>query len=365
MFTITSFKEKLAFLKLKKVWIPIIVFIEVCFFIYDIKSNPVLLIILFIHNSIIILFILTIPIILRFLLIIINKLPFLRLKKVWIPIILYADWVFIFIYDLNLNFILYLLLWNSIFIVVILLFTRFTFLRLKKVWIPLVITLWIVSFYWMNYYEHKNGCRLLLARNFPFMQCSMYFDFWDWILKPLILLYPTSDTPVDVSLEYSPWFSATYPEYNTIKKWWSVLAHPDGTLVDNSTHQDTYGLFWEGNPALNNYDLSKGFIVKGSELRNFLYTKLTDIGLNTKEKSDFIMYWYPKLQEYPYIQITFAGSDYTNTAKLNIFPTPDSLLRVFMIAKPLTEYREIPEQKLSKFERKWFSVIEWGGTIVQ
>lgn len=91
MFTITSFKEKLAFLKLKKVWIPIIVFIEVCFFIYDIKSNPVLLIILFIHNSIIILFILTIPIILRFLLIIINKLPFLRLKKVWIPIILYAD----------------------------------------------------------------------------------------------------------------------------------------------------------------------------------------------------------------------------------------------------------------------------------
>ncbi len=194
----------------------------------------------------------------------------------------------------------------------------------------------------------------------------MYFyHFGDGLYKPLILLYPPSDTLVDVSLEYSPWFSATYPEYNTIKKWWSVLAHPDGTLIDNSTHQDTYGLFWEGNPTLNNYDLSKWFIIKGTELRNFLYTKLTDIGLNTKEKSDFIMYWYPKLQEYPYIQITFAGSDYTDTAKLSISPTPDSLLRVFMVVKPLSEYKEIPEQKLKKFERSWFSVVEWGGAIVQ
>lgn len=64
------------------------------------------------------------------------------------------------------------------------------------------------------------------------------------------------------------------------------------------------------------------------------------------------MYWYPKLQEYPYIQITFAGSDYADTAKLSITPTPDSILRVFMVAKQLPEYREIPEQKFQTFERK-------------
>ncbi len=183
--------------------------------------------------------------------------------------------------------------------------------------------------------------------------------------KPLILLYPPSDTQVNISLEHAPWFSATYPEYDTTKRWWSVLAHPDGTLIDHWTNQDTYGLFWEGNPQSIQYDFSHGFVIKWSELRNFLYTKLTEIGLNTKEKSDFIMYWYPKLQEYPYIQITFAWSDYTDTAKLSISPTPDSLLRVFMVAKPLTEYRNIPPQQFQKFERKWFSVVEWGGTMVQ
>jgi len=47
------------------------------------------------------------------------------------------------------------------------------------------------------------------------------------------------------------------------------------------------------------------------------------------------MYWYPKLQDYQYVQIRFAGDEYTQLAKLNITPTPDSILRVFMVAKPL------------------------------
>lgn len=64
------------------------------------------------------------------------------------------------------------------------------------------------------------------------------------------------------------------------------------------------------------------------------------------------MYWYPKLQAYPYVQLTFAGKDYVDIAKLDITPTPNSLLRVFMVAKPLRKYRVIPEQKLEKFERK-------------
>ncbi|MBC7498566.1 hypothetical protein H7170_02880 [Candidatus Gracilibacteria bacterium] len=184
--------------------------------------------------------------------------------------------------------------------------------------------------------------------------------------KPLILLYPTSDTHVDISLSYIPGFSATFPEYYTPKKGWSVLAHPDGTLKDSRTNQDTYGLFWEGNGVDTSvFDLSKGFIVRGTDVRGFLYNKLTEIGLNTKEKSDFIMFWYPKLQGYPYVQITFAGKDYTDLAKLDINPKPDSLLRVFMIARPLTQYRDLPEQKLQKFERKGFSVVEWGGTIIE
>lgn len=225
-----------------------------------------------------------------------------------------------------------------------------------------------LGFFGLNYYENTNNCTFeYVAIDTQLLCISNYKrDLEDFgIKKPLILLYPTSDTLINVTLKYAPGFSATYPEYSSEKQGWSVQAHSDGTLKNFSSNQDTYGLFWEGNPWSTIYDLSKSFVIKWSELRNFLYNKLTEIGLNTKEKSDFIMYWYPKLQQYSYIQITFAGKDYTDTAKLNITPTPDSLLRVFMVAKPLSEYKEIPEQKLSKFERKWFSVVEWGGTIVQ
>lgn len=129
--------------------------------------------------------------------------------------------------------------------------------------------------------------------------------------------------------------------------------------MDYSTNQETYGLFWEGNPSDISFDLSKGFVIKGSEVREFLYAKLREIGLSTKEYSDFIMYWYPKLQDYPYVQLTFAGKDYTDKALLDITPKPDSLLRVFMVAKPLREYKEIPPQNFEKFERHGFSVVEW------
>jgi hypothetical protein len=63
------------------------------------------------------------------------------------------------------------------------------------------------------------------------------------------------------------------------------------------------------------------------------------------------MFWYPKLQNYKYIQITFAGKEYVERAKLNIIPTPDSLLRIFMVAKPLSEPINIPEQKIESFHR--------------
>lgn len=247
-----------------------------------------------------------------------------------------------------------------------------------KTWLIVSVIVLLVGtfgFLGMNYYEKINECTLEINIDEFLLECipkqcywgtSVFWCLKGWVDKPLIILYPNSDTHVQVKLEYASWFSATYPRYDVLKRWWSVLAHSDWTLRDFGTDQDTYGLFWEGNSVNSSlFDLSKWFMVRGADIRDFLYNKLTEIGLNTKEKSDFIMYWYPKLQKYPYVQLTFAGKDYTDLAKLDITPKPDSLLRVFMVAKPLIENKIIPEQKIQKFERKWFSVVEWGGTIVE
>ena len=58
-------------------------------------------------------------------------------------------------------------------------------------------------------------------------------------------------------------------------------------------------------------------------------------------------------------------SIYTNSAKLEITPNPDSVLRVFMAYKALDKKIEIEEPVIEPFERKGFTVIEWGGTEIK
>ena len=48
--------------------------------------------------------------------------------------------------------------------------------------------------------------------------------------KPLIYLYPTVDTKVNVKLGRSEALTSTYPKY---KDSWNVLAKPDGELIDD------------------------------------------------------------------------------------------------------------------------------------
>ena len=49
---------------------------------------------------------------------------------------------------------------------------------------------------------------------------------------------------------------------------------------------------------------------------------------------------------------------------LFINPKPDSLIRVFMKYKPLDKKINIPEEKLTTFDRVGFTVVEWGGTVI-
>lgn len=71
------------------------------------------------------------------------------------------------------------------------------------------------------------------------------------------------------------------------------------------------------------------------------------------------------MKENPYNLITFQNAIYTDNAKLDIKPEPDSILRVFMAFKPLAKPVTVREQILEPFVRQGFTVIEWGGTIIR
>jgi len=177
--------------------------------------------------------------------------------------------------------------------------------------------------------------------------------------KPVIYLYPEEETEVSVKLDYSGKFTSTYPEYNG---GWKVTAMPDGTLFDENG-REYYCLFWEG-VSKAEYDFSKGFCVPGDETMEFLEEALPKLGLSPKEANEFIIYWLPRMQGNEYNLISFQTDAYTSSAKLEIKPEPDTLIRVFMAWKPLDEFVEIEPQELSAPERKGFAAVEWGGAKI-
>ena len=178
--------------------------------------------------------------------------------------------------------------------------------------------------------------------------------------KPVIYLYPEQETTVSVSLDYAGTLTATYPAY---EDGWRVTAEPDGTLYDEDGNEYSY-LFWEGENNTD-YDFSTGFCVAGADTADFLREKLAEIGLTPREYNEFIVYWLPKMQDNPYNLISFQSEAYTDAAKLDIDPTPDSVLRVFMAWKPLGRPQTIEPQTFASFERNGFAVVEWGGCEVK
>ncbi|MBR6765672.1 MAG: hypothetical protein IKM06_04220 [Clostridia bacterium] len=175
--------------------------------------------------------------------------------------------------------------------------------------------------------------------------------------KPVIYLYPTKETNVSVKLDFDGDLRYTYPIYNG---GWNVVAKPDGTLNDPETNKEYYYLFWEGYSEFK-LDFSKGYCVKGEDTVKFLEKILSEMGLTPREYNDFIVYWLPHMQDNEYNLIAFQQENYTECAKLEISPSPDSVLRVFMAFLPLNEYVEIEAPEIKPFERNGFTVIEWGG----
>lgn len=180
------------------------------------------------------------------------------------------------------------------------------------------------------------------------------------VYKPVIYLYPEQETEVTVKLSLDGEFMYTYPEY---KDGWTVTAAPDGTLTDKNGSAYPY-LFWDA--KLNaEYDLSKGFCVKGEDTETFLRTTLAEMGLNQKETDGFIEFWLRFMKDNPYNVISFQTDAYTDAAKLTISPQPDTTIRVFMTWYASDNAVDIPAQEIVHAERSGFTAVEWGGQKIK
>lgn len=181
--------------------------------------------------------------------------------------------------------------------------------------------------------------------------------------KPIIYLYPTEETETSVKLLNDERITCSYPKY--IDEW-NVLAKPNGDLIDLDTGRQLYSLYYESE-SIERFNVSKeGFVVKGEDSAKFLEEKLAVLGLTEREAEEFIIYWLPKLESNKYNYIRFAtDEEINNNMPLEINPNPDTIIRVLMTFKGLENPIEIEEQKLEMFERKGFTVVEWGGTEIK
>ena len=178
--------------------------------------------------------------------------------------------------------------------------------------------------------------------------------------KPVIYLYPETETEVSVKLETDGGLTCTYPAYND---GWQVTAAPDGTLTDGNGQTYNY-LYWEGETYAQ-WDMTEGFCIKGEDTAAFLEDALAKLGLNRKEANEFIVYWLPLMEQNPYNIILFQTDAYTDAAKLEITPAPDTVIRVFMTWQASDYMIRLLPQKLTAPERTGFTVVEWGGTEIQ
>ena len=109
--------------------------------------------------------------------------------------------------------------------------------------------------------------------------------------KPIIYLYPTETTDVEVKLGNPEQITCSYPKY---VDGWKVTAEKNGDLTYLDNNKELYALYYESKNQ-DKFNISnEGFIVKGEDSARFLEEKLEILGLNSREAEEFIVYWLPR-----------------------------------------------------------------------
>lgn len=205
--------------------------------------------------------------------------------------------------------------------------------------------------------------------------------------KPVIYLYPTKPTEVSINFTKPISLDLSIPSYNN---GWKILANPSGILndlqpqftdcskIDSARKGSEYStqacannsypyIYWAGQSFAANYpNISTGWIVKKDILKQFLSSKLDEIGFNKNEKTDFMSYWPDKMLEKSakYYRISFLQTpDMNKIAPMSVSPAPQSIYRYFLDWYPLDEKPnyELKPQELEKIRRIGFTLVEWGG----
>ena len=176
--------------------------------------------------------------------------------------------------------------------------------------------------------------------------------------KPADYFYPTKKTTISFDVNPQGEFTHTVPIHQP--GGWTFTAYPNGTITHQGKNYPY--IYWDA--AIPNSLITEpknGYVVDSQDLPSFLPTLVQKLGLNQKESKEFTDYWTKQLPNSKYYFVGIMPKLQIDTlAPLSINPTPDSILRVSLFFKPLTEKIDVTPPQIQTFIRKGFTVVEWG-----
>ncbi|HZD59296.1 MAG TPA: hypothetical protein VE439_02425 [Anaerolineae bacterium] len=174
------------------------------------------------------------------------------------------------------------------------------------------------------------------------------------VKKPNIYLYPEKEEAIKVSIQTSGRITQAIPEY---RNGWEITAAPGGKIGGTLDF-----LYYE---AMIDYPftLNKGWITDKLHFNSDMNLILREVGLNNRERRDFLDYWSRELtwEKNRYAIYYLSEDEIGRAVKLSFSKKPDSILRVYFYFMPVDGEVKIEKPIIPPFVRNGFTVVEWGG----
>lgn len=186
----------------------------------------------------------------------------------------------------------------------------------------------------------------------------------EMVLKPVIYAYNSKEIEATIKMNLAGKLTFSYPEYN---HGWNVIVKEKGlTVLDKSYPY----LFWEGESKGLDFQSKEtafnGSFIKTDSSIRFLEMKCKNFGFNQIETTDFITFWAPRIQNYPYAKIEFLiDKQYDLIGELEVIPEPDNRRRVYVLFQGSETFNSsinMTSNEVKPISRDGFTIVEWGGT---
>ena len=175
------------------------------------------------------------------------------------------------------------------------------------------------------------------------------------VRKPNIYLYPETHQSISVQLVFplGGKIIQSFPDYGA---GWLVDVDPDGRINGQYDY-----LFYEAQVP-DRYQYSSGWIIRGDTLSAFFTHVMAGAGFTTREISDFIDYWAPRLSYRSLLEVYPQQTEQLNgLIQVDIRPVPACQLRLFFVIRPVLVHQpDLTTPHLPTVERKGYQFAEWG-----